>query len=167
MEDCPWLPQLELCDNLAEYHEYEEHLYNNIFKVDFLDSQPIYKNAIVDIRRYPYDHGKEESFYHVTCKDYKNNTPRQPDLRRAERIRWIKAILENYLCSDTCDICAGILVWEEPYKGSTRTYFFMPDERFIVVIEKRKVYYILITAFYVEYDYKIDKYLSKYKKFKN
>ena len=148
MIDC-WIPELRICDDLAKYSSYVEDIYA-IFKRDFIDSSPVFNNAIVDIRRTPYDQGKEDGFWHVTCKDYKTGGPRNTDLRRCERIEWIRAIIENYNCNSYCDDCDGVLAWIEPYKGSYRVHFLLVDERYLVIIEPRKTYYVLVTAFYID-----------------
>lgn len=167
MSNC-WIPELRICEDFSEYESYVEELYE-LFKRDFIDSSPAYKNAIVDIRRTPYDQGKEDGFWHVTCKDYKTGGPRNTDPRRCERIEWIKGVIENYDCNTNCDECQGVLVWEEPYKNSTRTHFLLVDEGYLVIIEPRKSYYVLVTAFYMdeENEYYLRKQLQQYEKYKN
>lgn len=98
MNEICWLPELEY---LAQYENiwsiYESALYS-IFKSDFIDSYPLYKNTRVNVKHYPIEYGKEEAFFHTTCKDYTGNGARVPDFRRCERIRWVRAFIENYDC---------------------------------------------------------------------
>lgn len=167
MSEC-WIPEIIICEDLSRYSEYIEKLYN-LFKRDFIDSQPAYNNAIIDIRRTPYDQGKEDGFWHVTCKDYHTGGERNADLRRCERIEWIRKTIENYDCNTKCDECDGVLVWDQPYKGTFRTHFLLKEERYLVIIEPRKTYYILVTAFYIDEDSEpyYRKQLKQYEKFKN
>ena len=167
MSDC-WVPALRECEDLANYSAYLEELYA-IFKRDFIDSQPTYDNAIVDVRRTPYDKGKEDGFWHVTCKDYHTGGQRNADLRRCERIGWIRPTIENCDCHKWCSDCSGVLVWREPYKDTFRIHFLLKDERYLVIIEPRRTYYVLITAFYIEDDneYYLRKQLNQYEKYKN
>lgn len=167
MIECVWLPGLETCNDLANYCDYEDHLYYDIYKKDFIDSHPTFQDAIVDIRKKPYDNNKEDGFYHVTCKNYNDQNDREPDLRRAERIRWIRPIIENYKKCNDCNDCSGVLHWEEPYKNTTRIYFLLKDERFLVILEPRNTYYVIITAFYIDYDRKLRELLSHYDASKN
>lgn len=164
--DCKWLPELILCDNLADYSEYEEILYN-IFKKDFIDSNPKFKNKKVYIRKHPTIDGKEQAFFHVTTK---NNTPldeRFPDPRRCERIKWIRKFIENYLCnSNDCPCCDGIKVFEEQYKNTIRIYFLLEEEKYVVIIERRADYFLLVTAYYIYYQNTMRKLLNKYTKYK-
>lgn len=88
---------------------------------------------------------------------------RNPDLRRCERIRWVRAFIENYNCDPKlCEDCEGVKVWCETYKGKKRIHFLLVEEKYMVVIEKRPKYYQLITAFYFDYDNALEKKLKHY-----
>ena len=116
-----WLPELEYCDDLSQWAEYEEMIYD-IFIDDFITDVPQFKGKDIKIREYPRIDGKEESFYHVTCKDYFKTMERNPDLRRCERIRWVRAFIENYNCDPKlCEDCEGVKVWCETYKVKANT----------------------------------------------
>ncbi len=167
MISCEWLPDIVPCKNLADYAMYEECLYKGIFIKDFVKSSLVFNNAIVEIRVYPKTDGKEEAFYHITCKDYTRKRDRVPDLRRAERVVWIKPILRNYELCNGCGKCNGIYVWKEPYKNTSRIYVFLVDERYIIILEPKKTYYLLITAFYVDRDDRYEDFIERYEKSKN
>lgn len=159
-----WIPELETIDDYNKWSQYIDHIYE-IFKENFKDNIPLYCGKPVYIRKEPIEYGKEESFFHITCNDYAKNCNRSPDIRRCERIRWVRAFIENaYKCEECIEGCSGIIMWEEQYHGKTRIHIFHEDERYIVVIEKRKEYYSLVTAFYIEYDHTIDKYLKRYER---
>ena len=62
MNDTCWLPKLECFDNYKnDWTLYEAALYN-IFRKDFIDSKPSYKNIEVNIKHYPIKFDKEEAF---------------------------------------------------------------------------------------------------------
>lgn len=107
---------------------------------------------------------------HLTHKDefHKSNDPndRIPDPRRAERIGWNRAIIENYKCNENCNNCEKILYFEEYYKKNVRAYFLFKDVKFLVIIEKRQNYNLLITGYYIEYNNAMEKYIKKYEKYK-
>ena len=163
-----WLPSLEyFSDYNNDWSSYESALYD-IFKTDFIDSHPSYKNLRVNVKRYPIEYNKEEAFFHTTCKDYSNNGDRVPDFRRCERVRWIRAFIENYDCDvSKCEACDGVKVWNEPYKSKTRVHLLLEEERYIVVLEKRENYYLLITAFYLDYDHALKKQLQHYRQYQS
>lgn len=165
-ENC-WLPEIELLDDHGgEWSVYEKFIYD-IFKHDFVDSPPYYEGQRVSVKKYPVENGKEDAFYHVTCEDYFKNSERVPDLRRCERIRWIRAFIENYRCDPSkCDGCDGVKVWKEPYKSRVRVHLLLEEERYIVILEPRKDYCLLITAFYLSYDHSLRKQLKHYEQYK-
>ena len=167
MISCPWLPQLEEFENYGNlWSKYEGALYD-IFKTDFIINRPTFKGKNVSVRRYPMEHDKEEAFFHVTCQDYSKNNNRVPDLRRCERIRWISAFIKNYNSCDpsVCKECSGVKVWDEPYKNTKRVHLLLEEERYIVVLEQRENYYLLITAFYFDHEHALEKKLKHYMKF--
>lgn len=165
--DC-WVPKLERFEDYNnDWTVYETELYN-IFKHDFIDSSPTYKKVKVNVKHYPKYFGKEEAFFHITCKNYMDLHERAPDLRRCERIRWVRAFIENYDCDSTkCEECEGVKIWSEPYKGKNRIHLLLEEERYIVVLEKRDSYYLLITAFYLDYEHSLRKRLKHYEQYRD
>jgi len=161
-----WLPNQEFYSDYDSWESYQETLYD-IFKTDFLDSHPFFENIRVSVKHYPIEFGKEEAFFHITCKDYSGNGERVPDFRRCERIRWIRAFIENYDCDATlCEDCEGVKVWREPYKSRTRIHILLEEERYLVILEQRPDYFLLITAFYLDYDNALEKQLRHYEQYK-
>lgn len=161
-----WLPELEQID-ANNWKSTSEELYE-IFYQDFIQNRVFYKGLPVNIKKYPYDDNKEDAYYHVTCKDYTGHNERSPDFRRCERIRWIRAFIDNYGKCDTCELsnCEGIKIWEEIYKnGNTRVMMLLEEERYIVILERRKDFYLLITAYYLDYEHSLKKCLYKYNQY--
>ena len=168
MNDNCWLPPLECLNNYNnDWNKYEIALYN-IFKRDFIDSWPYYKKTKVQVKHYPKQYGMEEAFLHITSKDYIGNGKRALDPRRCERIRWIRAFIENYNCDPTkCEHCSGVKVWSEPYHNKTRIHILLEEERYIVILEKRERYFLLITAFYFDDDHRLRKQLKNYEQYRS
>ena len=165
--DTCWLPKLELMDDYDNnWEKYQEALYE-IFKYDFMSSKPKFEGIPVNIRKHPIEYGREEAFFHITCQDYMKNGERVPDFRRCERIRWVKAFIENNNCdSSQCGECDGVKVWSEPYRNTTRVHILLEEERYIVVIERRNTYCLLVTAFFLEYEHSLRKKLKSYQRYK-
>lgn len=159
---CTWLPELVLCTNWAKYKEYESILYS-IFCDDFINTHPVFEGKQVNIRKHPQVDNREQTFYHVTSKDYHADADRCPDPKRCERIRWIRAFIENYHCDPLkCEACDGIKVWDEAYGNNSRVFLLSEEENYMVVIERRVQYVLLITAFYFDYPHALEKQLKKY-----
>lgn len=163
---CEELPELEFCEDLNSWHEYQENIYK-IFCDDFINGYPLFRGKQVKIRYAPIEHGKEEGFFHVTCQDYSKTKDRAPDFRRCERIRWVRWFIENYNCElKKCVKCSGVKIWDEPYKNTYRTHILLEEERYMVVLENRAGYTLLITAFYFDQDHALRKKLKKYNQYK-
>lgn len=162
-----WLPPLNPYDFGQEYKIYEAFLYRK-YREDFIDTHPFFEGKIVKVRFQPIIDGYQESFIHFTCKNYENVENREPDFRRCERLHWIRKVIENYLCKSSCknSDCDGIKIWEEPWKMYSRVHFLFEEERYLVIIEKRTDYNLLITAYYLEYDNALEKQLKRYNQFK-
>lgn len=168
--NCEWIPKIiELRDFGGDWYEYDSYLYS-IFVRDFIDNPMEFNGKPLRIRRHPMQGDKEQAYFHVTNKDssLSSNDPndRVPDLRRCERIEWIRLFLENYDCNKGCKDCSGIKVWRENYKGNDRLHFLFEEYRFLVIIEERKDYYLLISGFYIFNDRIMANKLKKYNKFK-
>lgn len=162
--DC-WLPELFDVSDLRNW----EQIYNDIYAIfheDFIESAPIFEGKKVWIRKYPYEFGREKAFYHLTCQDYEKTMDRKPDLRRCERVRWIRAFIENYACDPSlCEDCDGVKVWSEPYKNTSRVYLLLEEELYVVILERRENYVLLVTAFYIDQDHKMDKLIRKWERY--
>lgn len=167
LDDNCWLPELvELKDYGNNWERYENAIYE-VFKKDFIDDRPEFEEQDVWIRKYPMEYEKENAFFHVTCKDFNKTNNREPDIRRCERIKWIRSFIENYNCdASLCENCEGIKVWREPYKNKYRVNLLFEEEQYIVILEPRENYCLLITAFYIQYQHQMEKRLKKYEQFK-
>lgn len=129
-----------------------------IFKRDFKDNQPVYKGHKVWFFPEMEDE-KEVIFWHLTHLKDRKTKERLPDSRRCERLPWIRKIIENSKRPE-------VLVWD--YKegdGSTRTYLWLKDFDFLVLMKKypdgRQR---LITSYYVYYPHKRRRLEKKYKR---
>lgn len=165
MKKCKWLPNIIDFPDLNKWKEYENDLYK-LFVENFIQSHPIFNNKPVHIKRFPLDGNREHAFTHLTCKTESDNpkdvNDRSPDFRRAERLNWIKPVIEHYPCLEDCIDCNKIKYWEELFKNKVRINLFFEDFRYIIVLEDRGNYYLLITAYYIHYDGVIQKKKMKY-----
>lgn len=164
MNNCEWLSPLIKYDSSDEWINYENYIYS-IFRADFIDSYPFMDELRVNIRRHPIENGKEEAFYHVTCQDYLNSRNRFPDFRRCERIKWVREFIENTDCSKICTLCSGIKIWDKPYKSTYRKHIMLEKEKYLVVLERREKYFLLITAFYIDQEHTLNKKIKEYGRF--
>ena len=165
---CKWLsPIITLEQYNNNWEDYNSELYN-IFLNDFIKNKIYYKGKKVEVRINPKQNNYEHAFIHLTCistKATSDPNDRLPDLRRCERIKWNREIIENSNCKDNCVGCKKVLYYEQYYKNNVRINLVFIDAKFKVILEKRDRYYLLITGYYIEFNHTIRKELEKVAKF--
>jgi hypothetical protein len=149
-----WLPALiPLKDHGGDWQAYFDAVYA-VFHKDFVDSTPSFRGAPVRVKRHPIEQGRERGFWHVTSEGWQE-TKRVPDLRRCERIGWIRAIIENAEGSD-------VRVWDNRRRGRHRAVLWVEGAEFLVVLERRSFGWLLWTAYCVTEEHRKRKLLREY-----
>lgn len=137
-----WLPALEeLTDHRGDFSRYLEAIYQ-IFCVDFVESKPMFEGKRLGLKRHPIIQGKEATFWHMISEG-NDEAERLPNLRRCERIRWPRPIIEN--AADT-----ALKVWREPNGSGHRVLIWFAEAEYLVVLDERKDYILPWTAYPVE-----------------
>jgi len=147
MCDLPdWLPPLiELSDVDGDPTLWLETLYKS-YTVDFIENPPEIKGKPV-LRDSKLLNGKEITFWHIVEGSDKEGMTGVED--RYSRIGWVKPILE----------AAGtnkVIAWKKEVRMKNRRkreriHAATVDFSYLVVIEEREKYFILITAFPILY----------------
>ncbi len=157
--NCKWLPNTMPRYLNETEPEYLARLYQ-VFERDFKKTQPLFKGYRVGCRKNPITHGYEEGFYHLTSYDYYDTgfENRILDEQRSARLPWIRPVIENYGCKDVC--CNRLIIWKE----KQRWRLLFPDERYIVVLDERKGYFVVVTAYYIdkEHEHELQRYLRQH-----
>jgi hypothetical protein len=136
-----WLPPLVLfSDYEGNWRKYVDALYA-FFKGDFVDHQPKFRDQKVVLKRYPMSQGKEATFWHLVSEG-EVEADRLPDMRRCERIRWPRPIIEH--SNETV-----VKVWKNERKGETRICLWLEKQEYLVILAERKGYVVLWTAYTV------------------
>lgn len=142
MEKPSWLPELVLFEKYSgDWQKYLEAIYA-FFKADFLDSRPTYNGKRVGLKRHPLSQGKEATFWHLISEG-SVEVDRLPDMRRCERIRWPRPIIEN----------SGekvLKVWKNVRNGETRICLWLEREEYLLVLAERKDHVLPWTAYMVD-----------------
>lgn len=166
MINCSWLPGLiEYTGDFTDDTELENYKKNLLDEFNADLAAPIkFNDKIVVLKKGPLEDGLPYAFYHLISQDYSHDdTERELDFNRCKRIKWIKQIIENYAYCSTCNKCKGIKVWREHYKTNRiRWHFLFSEENYLIVLEEKKDYYLIITAFYLDRFYSLDKEQKKY-----
>ena len=146
MSNCPpWLPDMISVDGVWE--ETVARLYA-IFIADIKDGKPRLNGSQVWWDRNKLESEEyEEGFWHLVSKDDDETGERLPDFRRAERLPWCKACIEN--CTDT-----AILFWDYKVGKRIETYIWLKDFDYVLILKKLikswGTAYFLITAYHVD-----------------
>lgn len=136
-----WLPVLvTLANHSGEWEAYLTAIYG-YFVADFVTSRPTYRGERLALKRHPVIAGKEATFWHVISEG-KTEQDRLPDLRRCERIRWPRPVIEH-------EAEAVIKVWPYERNREQRINLWLEDAEYLVVLARRSGYILLWTAFSV------------------
>lgn len=135
-----WLPDLVFFgDYGGDWGRYLNALYE-FFKKDFVESKPIFEGRRVGLKRHPVSNGKEATFWHMISEGDREEE-RIPDLRRCERIRWPRPVIEN---------SHNLKVWKNVRQRESRICLWLESQEYLVVLASRKGYILLWTAYIVD-----------------
>lgn len=141
-----WLPGLVLLQDCeGDWSRYIEGVYE-FFRQDFILSSPTWIGQRVGIKRRPIVSGKEAGFWHLISEG-EVEVDRLPDLRRCERIRWPRPIIEGFRD-------ARVRCWRTRHKADSRAVIALDDFSYVVVLALRKGYVLLWTAYCVEREHR-------------
>ena len=146
-----------LDDYSGDFQNYFKAVYA-VFENDFIKNQPKYKGLKVSTQKHPEVDGIHRTFYHITHEG-EDEQNREPDIRRMERIRFPKFVITN--CSHS-----QLLVWEKSIGRDDRIHILNEEERYLVVLTKRKEYLLFWTAFYIEDNHTLKKKIKEYETYK-
>jgi len=151
---------IELNDFKGNFNAYLEAVYE-IFKKDFVYSKPVFRRKKLGLKKYPLVEGKEYTFYHMTHEGDVENS-RTPDLRRMERIAWPRPMVND-------SEHPYLKVWRNTRrgKGGTRNRILIlhEKERYLVVLDDRKEYILLWTAYLLRRQGELEKQLKEYENY--
>jgi len=158
-----WLPDLVLLADYENNWDKYLHALYSFYNEDFIKSKPIFRGKKLAVKKHPSIDGKEATFWHIIQEGEKEHE-RIPNLRRCERIRWPKPIIEH------CQEC-GIKVWEnERYtKKGKQISICIWFERvgYLVVLRKRRGYILFWTSYPVTIAHMKQKLEEEYQAYKN
>lgn len=122
----------------GDWTTYETELYA-IFLAEIAQGGLIFRGERVSCRRLPETEGKWASFWHL-IQEGKVEDDRLPDLRRCERLRWVKYVIENW--NGDPDI-----QWWENTRRSEINVLLWYREEYLVILSKRDGYWLLKSAY--------------------
>jgi len=145
-------------DYKGDFSSYFKEVYK-IFENDFIKTQPLYDGLRVSAQKQPEIDGIHRTFYHITHEG-EIEKERTPDLRRMERIRFPKFCIINCPHSE-------LLIWEKNIGNDNRIHILNEEQRYLVVLTKRKGYLLFWTAFYIMENHTLKNKIKEYETYKN
>jgi hypothetical protein len=152
-----WLPPLVLFESYSgNWNNYIEALYS-FFKEDFIESRPEFMKRTIQVKRSPLYQNKASTFWHITSEG-EEEEKRIPDMRRCERIRWPRPIIEH---------CPSELVrcWPNKRGQEKRIVLWFFNEDYVIVLADREKYVLLWTAYMVSYEHTKNKLAKEYEEY--
>lgn len=116
--------------------------------------QPSYPGKRFALKRFPLTLGKEATFWHL-IQEGDIEEDRTPDLRRCERIRWPRTIIEAVETDK-------VRVWQSTRGNYERIVIATEDFSYVVILDDRGDYVLLWTAFCVEKEHRRKKLAREY-----
>ena len=117
---------------------YERELHR-IFKDEIARAGLEFRGLKVRCRRIPETAGRWASFWHLIQEGYVEDE-RTPDLRRCERLRWVRWVIENATTHPEID------EWQNSRRNEINTLLWYREE-YLVVLAQRREYWLLKTAY--------------------
>lgn len=140
------IPQIiELNDFGGDWRKYIDAIYD-VFYGDFIKHRCKFGSNQLRLKWHPLFQDKAYTFYHMTHKG-DIESERIPDLRRCERMPWARPTVE-----DVED--HALKFWEQERNGRHRICVWLDVDNgddYYCIIEVRKEYVLMWTAFYADY----------------
>lgn len=151
-----WLPPLiELSDHGGNWHHYIDAVYA-VFHRDFVARRALFngRKLLLIGRDTELVRGKERRFWHCVS-DGAIEDERLLDLRRCERMSWMRPVIENAFSSN-------IAVWTEKHSGKGVRPHLWFNEEYLVVLERLwKGDYRPITTLHTLKEHQVRKYRKR------
>jgi hypothetical protein len=147
-------PTMDLKDHGGDWNPYFE-LVHRQFLADFVPCRFKCLGKRVSARLNPPSEGKSPCFWHLISEGPEEEE-RTPDLRRCERIGWVRPVIEAAGTND-------VRTWrEDGHKGDKRLMVATPDFDYIVVLVEKADHFLVITAYHVEHDHRRAKFKRRW-----
>jgi len=155
----PWLPPL--IDIRVSHMSQIEPFLESIFINEFVNKKIIYLDYPVIINKPEDPTYSGKVFQHLITRDNYRNEGRGIDMERAKRLLWCPALISN--SKDPSVLSFDYLEAD----GNIRTYLYLKPYKldYLVILQKiEKTHEVaIVSAYYIDVDYKRRSYLEKSK----
>jgi hypothetical protein len=122
----------------GNWEAYEDQLYN-IFITQLARGGLTFRGQPVSCRRMPETEGRWAAFWHL-IQAGPIEDDRLPDLRRCERLKWVRYIIEAWNVDPKIE-------WWENQRGTETNVLLWYDEQYLVILARRDGYWLLKSAY--------------------
>ena len=154
-----FLPALLLLEDYENNWEYYLDVIYRFFHQEFVKSKPNFQNKRFALKRHPVIRDKEATFWHIISEG-EQESERTADLRRCERIRWPRPMIESLESGN-------VVWWKNKRKEEDRILIALTDFSYVVILADRGEYVLLWTAYCVEREHTRQKLRKEYEAFIN
>lgn len=123
----------------GNWEQYRRQL-SDVFRTQLSNGNPSFRGTRITCKRHPETQGEWLAFWHLISVGEQEND-RLPDMRRCERLPWVRWIIDN------ADNDNDIDVWEHQNRRERNVYLWYREE-YLVVLSQRRDYILLKTAFH-------------------
>lgn len=134
-------PLVLLSEYGGDWSRYETALHD-IFMQEIVRGSLALDGCRISCRRIPETGGRWASFWHL-IQEGRVEDERTPDLRRCERLRWIRWMIEN------AETYPEISRWENTRRTEANILLWYREE-YLVILSRRNDYLLLKTAYCTE-----------------
>jgi len=155
-EPLEWLPPLIcLADYGGDWNAYLEAIYREYVR-DFHCRLPRFDGRRVGLKRMPESAGKCCTFWHFISEG-NVEADRLPDMRRCERIRWPRPLLDEAVGPGV-----RVRVWSNRRGKEARWVIALSDFSYVLILADRGEFLLPWTAYHVEFRNRRDQLRREY-----
>lgn len=155
------LPDLLLFEHFKGNWENYLTALHDCYYEDFVDHTPFFEGIPIRVRRDQKYNGKDLTFWHLISEGSVEED-RIPDIRRCERIRWPRRLIE---CENTQDVKVWLNIRAKGNQQEERVILALNDFSYVVVLAKAGKGYKLITAYWIESKHRQNKLRKEYEEY--
>ena len=131
----------------SDWQAYENELYR-IFMDEIARAGLRFSGQEIGCRRMPETAGRWALFWHLV-QEGRVEDDRTPDLRRCERLRWVRWVIENAPTYPEID------EWQNNRENETSTLLWYREEYLVVLSERPQNYWLLKTAYCTDQPHRV------------
>jgi hypothetical protein len=158
-----------------EASEIFDYLYESYFVEDFITRKTyLNSNIYINPQSHKREDEKELAFWHLTTREieytkkegnkFVKYKERVLDINRADRLEWVKKIIENHSLPEI----KCFYKKETKAKKPIRLYLWLYEKDFVVILQKLGASSsFLVTSFYIDHEDKKDDYQAYYENYIN